>query len=927
MSDPAANGGDADIDPLDRLSQEFLRRHRAGEAVTAEAFAAEYPEHAAMLRDLLPTLLALETAKRERQTSTGGEGRPVLPQLDRLGDFRIVRELGRGGMGVVFEAVQEALDRRVALKVMPQASLLSERQLSRFRREAHIAAQLHHSNIVPVFGSGESDGFHWYAMQFIGGQSLDRWREGEAKAPPVGSGAWRNRARFIARLGADAAQALHHAHSHGMLHRDIKPANLLLDQEGRVWVTDFGLAKALEEEGLTHSGDLLGTLQYMAPEQFSGNYDVRSEVYALGITLYELLALRPAYSAKTRSELLERIRTQAPTDLRRLCPDLPEDLAMVIECAIAREPADRYRDAAALAKDLQAFLEDRPIAARRQSAIGLLLRWCRRNRLVASLAAATFVAVLGGAITASTLYVMTDDALGEAKESATRAQQQSDRAEVNLRLALSAFTELFDGLVGRDRMLAFEEDPDTGEAIVLTPSVRPQNVALLENILRFYDAFASQNEGSQSLQLETARAYRRVGAIQARFGKLDEAAAAYEQSLARYQFVTERDVRREIAAALVDCGQLEQRRGHMSEAGQSFRRALQLLDADKLGDGKVVRFERAEVHFLLARAVEFRRRGPPPDGPGGPGGPGGGSAMRTELREMMVAARQHLDTARDLVKVLLEEDTGNPEFRALQARILCFGGPAAIRGVGAGAGEARDTEQRVRDLGAGLEIFRDLVQRFPENEDFRLELCKELAPEARRMLFGRARSEPVAENTVVFERLREAKTHADVLLSKQPDYVEYRSLRARIGAALGFMLRQRSSGEEGAQREATRREAIAELQIVVALDPPSATSVDEARRDPRLWGQSMQLRMQLAMLLNEVGETAGSITITTSVLDAIEADLAAAGGAPAGTDPRLVDTVRRLVDRLAVAELQQRLRAVEARMPSAERGPDRPRRR
>ena len=914
--EPADDPADDQVDPLDRLTQEYLRRHRAGGVVSVEDFAQANPEHAGLLRELLPTLLALETAKRERQSSTGGARHPQLPQLERLGDFRIVRELGRGGMGVVFEAVQEALDRRVALKVLPQAALLTERQLSRFRREAHIAAQLHHSNIVPVFGSGESDGFHWYAMQFIAGQSLDRWREEEAKAPPAGSGAWRNRARFVARLGEQAALALHHAHGHGTLHRDIKPGNLLLDRDDNVWVTDFGLAKALEEEGLTHSGDLLGTLQYMAPEQFAGQYDVRSEVYALGITLYELLALRPAYAAKTRSELLERIRTQSPTDLRRHCPDLPEDLAMVVECAIARDPADRYQDAAAFARDLAAFLEDRPIAARRQSSLGLLLRWCRRNKPLASLAAATLVAVVGAAVTGWIAYGVTDDALTKVKSSATLAQQQSDRAEANLRLSLSAFAEVFEALVGRDRVLAFEEDPDTGEAIVVTPSVRPQNVALLEKMLRFYDAFATQNEDSQSLRLDTARAYRRVAAIQGRFGKLDEAAAAYEQSLDRYQFVTERDVTREIAAVQVDYGQLEQRRGRMAEAGQRFRRALQLLEGEQLGDGKLIRFERAEVHFLLARAVEFRRRGPESGQP-----PPSGSVGR--VRELMAAARQHLDAARELLAQLLVEDPDNPDFRALQARSLCFGGPPA-RPPGGRPDEPRDTDQRDKDLEAGLAIFRDLVARFPDNEDYRLELCNVLAGDLRRTLRGgRTRGEGAALDTEL-ANLREAKEHAEVLLQRQPDYAEYKALRGRIGAGLGFLLRVRAGSESGPQRDETRTAAITELRQAVSLEPAGPAST-AGRRDPRSLLVSLSTRMLLAQLLLEQGDAATAQTEFTRVLDAIELELnRPEGEVGLRPDPQLLAMAQRLAERLALPALSQRLDAIKERLPAPDRGSDRP---
>ena len=230
-------------DPLDLLIEQFLELHRGGEPVSPEVFAEQHPEHSAQLLELLPTLLALEDVKRDRASSSSGQQRVSLPKLDRLGDFRIERELGRGGMGVVFEAVQESLGRRVALKVLPQASLLTGNQLGRFQREAQIAAGLHHTNIVPVYGSGESDGYHWYAMQYIAGRSLDAWRQAQRAQPPEGGGAWLSRSRFVAKVGASAASALHCAHTHGTLHRDVKPGNFLLDQEDELWVTDFGLAR------------------------------------------------------------------------------------------------------------------------------------------------------------------------------------------------------------------------------------------------------------------------------------------------------------------------------------------------------------------------------------------------------------------------------------------------------------------------------------------------------------------------------------------------------------------------------------------------------------------------------------------------------------------------------------------------------------
>ncbi|MBL8754185.1 MAG: serine/threonine protein kinase, partial [Planctomycetes bacterium] len=658
-------------DPVDLLVEQFLQLHRAGGGPSVETFAARHPDHAATLLDLLPTLLALEGMKQDKASSGSGRRRVSMPHLERLGDFRIVREIGRGGMGVVFEAVQESLGRKVALKVLPQAGLLTGNQLERFRREAQIAAQLHHSNIVPVFGSGESDGYHWYAMQFIVGASLDSWRAEQAAAPPQGSGAWRARARFVARVGEQAASALHYAHGLGTLHRDIKPANLLVEHHDQVWVTDFGLAKALEAEGLTQTGDLLGTLQYMAPEQFAGSYDVRSEVYALGVTLYELLVLRPAFRGSTRSELMELIRTQRPEPLRRACPDVPEDLAVVVEKAIARDPADRYADAAALARDLQAFLDDRPIEARRLSAAAMLWRWCRRNRTVALLAASTFVAVLGAGITGWVAAGVAGEARSRAEQAAKAEQDQKTRAEATLAKALVAFGEVFDTLAGKDPVLAFEEDADTGEQTVVARTVvEPRELELLGRMLSFYGQFAAENAGNQALQIETARAWRRVGSIHARLGKpedLDAAQAAFQQSLERYAAIADRDVRRELAAVHVEFGQLKLRRMRPLEAEQSFHKALELLAALPNAASKSIRAERARVHLAAAASMAPRSSGDGPRGGQMPGrGPGEG---RPEFdRERMRRASDQVQSAVALAEALLAEDPESTEFMVLRAR-------------------------------------------------------------------------------------------------------------------------------------------------------------------------------------------------------------------------------------------------------------------
>ncbi len=315
---------------------------------------------------------------------------PDSPPLPAIPGFRILREIGRGGMGVVYEAEDQQLNRRVALKVLATHTLNQPNQVQRFDREARAAARLHHSHIVPVFGVGHQNGCHYYAMQYIEGVSLDRVidelrkiRDGhdESGRSPSASECPGLTAlmaedgrpdRGVGRIGLQVAEALRYAHAHGVLHRDIKPSNLLLDASGNVWLADFGLAKAPEAEDLTGTGDVLGTIRYMAPERFRGRYDERSDVYGLGSTLYELVALRPAFEAADRFELIEEVRRAEPVPLSKRAPDVSRDLETIIHKAIEPEPDRRYAGAGALAEDLRRFLEDRPIRARRVSIPGRL---------------------------------------------------------------------------------------------------------------------------------------------------------------------------------------------------------------------------------------------------------------------------------------------------------------------------------------------------------------------------------------------------------------------------------------------------------------------------------------------------------------------------------------------------------------------------
>jgi WD40 repeat protein/serine/threonine protein kinase len=339
-----------------------------------------------------------------RDTTDGKPSASPAPQpltmltpflTDTIGDYRILREIGRGGMGIVYEAEQVSLGRRVALKLLPRRLLADDLQRLRFQRESRAAAALHHANIVPVFGVGEHDGLCYYVMQFIPGCGLDAvirdLRRGRRSSLADAAGVWElgeNRLgaadpgthwRRVAQIGLQAADALQHAHERRILHRDIKPSNILLDSQGWVWITDFGLAKAAEQQDVTCTGDILGTLRYLPPEALDGGADARSDVYSLGLTLYELLSLRPAFPEKDRSRLIKQIACEAPLRLERLNRKIPLDLATIIHKAIERHPAHRFQSAGEMAADLRRFLEDKPIRARRLSLVERFDRWSRRN--------------------------------------------------------------------------------------------------------------------------------------------------------------------------------------------------------------------------------------------------------------------------------------------------------------------------------------------------------------------------------------------------------------------------------------------------------------------------------------------------------------------------------------------------------------------
>lgn len=624
---------------FEEVLERFIEECHAGKSPSVSEYRRAYPQYAESMVELFPALLLLERSGRSGKKPA----ELVAKSPERIDHYRINRLIGRGGMGIVYEAYDESLHRTVALKVLRHFRGEEEQAIRRFRREAQTAAGLHHTNIVPVFGTGFCDGEFYYVMQVIPGLGIDRflklfepkekkpsepddlvlpttqrweekaasgshrsasadaatvlgsqtpleiepveippldstpasepdsgqknvvleerkreqnivrsflggsygdvvqYRKADAKEPACpelsalsfeaferGELSFSRWCRSVCGVGIQIAQALDYAHRHDVLHRDIKPSNLLLDEGGVVWITDFGLARPASESDLTRSGQIVGTLRYMAPEALSGRFSPQSDLYSLALTLYEMLAFTPAFDESNYTKLIGQISEGRVAGPRKINRQIPRDLETILLKASEKEPDKRYRSGSEMADDLRRFLEERPIHARRISLLGRFWRWCRRNKPLAASVVTSAVLLVALAL------IMT---VGFVQERSLRLDRElaTNKATENLNEALLAFDDIFSTFGESTRSWNFVGGAGEFFLPLSAAPMSETDIKVLESLLAFYDRFAVQNAENESLQIETARAYANIGKIRQRMGNSAEALVAYKKSIDYYR--------------------------------------------------------------------------------------------------------------------------------------------------------------------------------------------------------------------------------------------------------------------------------------------------------------------------------------------------------------------------------------------------------
>jgi tetratricopeptide (TPR) repeat protein len=603
---------------LDQLLARWHELRQQGSCPTPEELCGDDPELLdALRRHLTEATLTLPPATTPSRLDAAIEptidlpGRP-LPGMPDVPGYDILRELGRGGMGVVYQARHHALQRTVALKMLLAGSHASADERQRFRTEAEAVARLQHPGIVQIYEIGDFQGLPYVALEYCGGGNLKSKLAGNSLPPAE-----------AAHLVEQLTRAMAVAHQHRIIHRDLKPRNILLADSGAAKIADFGLAKKLDDPGLTHTRVVIGTPNYMPPEQARGDMSAvgpLADVYALGAILYELLTGRPPFVGASTEQVLAQVTGQEPVPPRRLQPQLPRDLETIALCCLQKEPGRRYASAAALADDLRRFQAGEPIVARPVGRLERAWKWARRRPAVASLSAALVLAVAVGFALVTWKWLQERQArelaqlkereaelagarerqakeqesaarkraeANEAREAKARDEERQAKvneskarqeAEKQRDLALKYFARAQDAV--RQMLTEVSENDDL---LKNEPRFELVRKKLLEKALGYYQEFLQEKSNDPALRLATAIAYRDVGAMHGQLGSKEEAEKAHRASVDIVkrlcaEYPREAAYRQELAMDYYNLGLLLLQTGRLPEAERLWLEARDLCE-------------------------------------------------------------------------------------------------------------------------------------------------------------------------------------------------------------------------------------------------------------------------------------------------------------------------------------------------------------
>ncbi|MCB9889658.1 MAG: serine/threonine protein kinase [Planctomycetes bacterium] len=800
-----------DTQPLQRLDaavQAFLEYQERVGSESPEEFLSRHED----LRDLLLPMLANDEPVPADETALG-----------QLGGYRLVREVGRGGMGVVYEAIEESLDRRVALKVLPPMATLQPRQIERFRREAAAAARIQHPGVVPVYGVGESGGTYYFAMEFVDGPTLGtrvaRLRErftdfrdgfGDAElGKGLGSGYQAQVATLVARVG----DALAAAHEQGVIHRDIKPQNLLLTSDDAVRVVDFGLAKDLARHSISQAEEVGGTPHYMSPEQVGGlrNVDHRTDIYSLGVVLYELLSLRCPFERSTQQALLLAITTQEPPPLRRVSPRVAADLDVICQRALEKDPARRYQTAAEFAADLRRFVDHEPIHARPPSSVTRFLKLVRRRR-AASIAVATvaLVPLLGLVF----YFQVHRPRLQREQARVDLEQRMNDQSVVQAQEAIrvhvmraidlaqkphmeSTCRDMIVEAIGMSRRLQDRADRvpgvvpflaglhgQLGRTLVELGDPR-EALQHLERCVALFGEALARVPGSRRLQRELLVGQTATADVLDRVGRAADAEALLTRTIAGQQKLapstpgSDEDHEGDCLTSRVVLGRLLTREGRFVEAERVFGACLAELERGTQEWRTKHAADHFEVHYGVGRLSQFRGLGS--------------------------AAVEQFERAIAVGKVAL---TRGPQDRIWRERVA-----RADRDLGASLDLLGRAQESAAAFDRAFDAFDKLRGEFPGLVGFTLGAARSLA--GRASIEGRARRWDAAERAA-----REAVRLVETIPEDQSAVANYIAARGKMRSTLAQVLSNLT--DRVAETDKLFDAAIADQRAAVRQDPKLA---------------------------------------------------------------------------------------------------------